>query len=270
LHAPNNAGQLIDIDQLIALSSDPSTLLLEIRDGDELIQIRECDDLRWAYNGGHALLSAFRPKAPAELVFPHHHSMLCALLLCERPGAVLNLGFGLGSFERYFCAHLAHVKLESVDSSARLVQVSRKWFQIPARWPVIVAAAHKHLHASTAKFDIIFCDIFSGGAHAPCLYDADFYAAAAQRLNSAGVLALNLSPTSDNDLLDILLALRTHFAHVMLSSVSHHGNVVLLASDQRPQNDTELLHRARLRRDSLGMDLRECMQQFTLMAPRDE
>lgn len=267
MRALNNARRSIDVNQLLALNSDPGTLLAEARDGNELIQIRECDDLRWAYSGGRALLSAFRPKAPAELVFPNHHSMLCALLLCERPGAVLNLGFGLGSFERYFRAHLAHVQLVSVDNSAILVQLSRTWFQIPAHWPVIIAAAHQHLHASAAKFDITLCDIFSGGAHALCLYDADFYAAAAQRLNSAGVLALNLSPTSDHDLLDILIALRAHFAHVMLSNVSKHGNVVLLASNQSPVDDAQLLQRARLRRDSLGMDLRECMQQFTRLAP---
>ena len=253
---------MLDIDQLIASHHGPSTLLCEVRDGEEIIQICEHDGLRWAYTGGRAVLSAFRPKTPAQLVFPNHRALLCPLLLCEHSDTVLNMGFGLGSFERYFCASLPDLKVVSVDCSAILLELAQRWFQIRAHWPVIVEPAHAHLCASTARFDIILADIFYRDAHAQCLYEQEFYAAAAQHLNSGSVLALNLSPTSNDDLLEILHALRANFGKVSLSTITNHANVVLLASHEAATDDDAVPHKAQCYKDTLGIDLRDELSQF--------
>lgn len=259
---------MLDIEELIALSHDASTLLHEVRDRDEVIQIRECDGLRWVYTGGHSLLSGFRPHAPAEPVFPNHRCMLCALLLCEQPGTVLNLGFGLGSFERYFHEHLPEVAMVSVDTSALLVQLSRDWFQIPASWPVVIESAHEYLRTSRREFDLILCDIFVGGTHAKCLLEPDFYAAAARRLRAGGVLSLNLAYESDEELLTILLALRESFANVLLTAVNDHGNVIVLASQEAPPHETELSRRAQRRCKNLRLDLGAELARFTHLPQR--
>ncbi|MFT5445551.1 MAG: spermidine synthase [Gammaproteobacteria bacterium] len=254
---------MLNIDELIAIGPNASALLHQQQSGSEVIRISEHAGLRWVHTSEQTLLSAFRPDDPATPVFPNHRCMLCALLLCAQPASVLNLGFGVGSFERYFQRHLAHISIESVDTSSALVELSRQWFQIPNDWPVIIAAAHDHLLQSGDTFDLVLCDIFIGDTHPPCLFEADFYAAAAKRLHPDGVLALNLSPESDDELLRILLAVRTSFANVMLSTLSGHGNVVVLASREAFAEITELRRRAQRQHLTPDLDLLDDINRFT-------
>jgi hypothetical protein len=256
---------MLNIDKLIALGSIASTLRQQQQVGCEIIRICEHDGLRWVQSGGRSLLSAFRPDDPANPVFPNHRSMLCALLLRKQPVAVLNLGFGVGSFERYFHQHLPNTYMESVDTNSALVDLSRQWFRIPHEWPVIIAEAHVHLARSRRTFDLLLCDIFANEAHPPCLFEADFYASAAQRLCFDGVLAINLSPESNDELLRILVALRESFVNVMLAKLSDHGNVVLLASRETFPDTAELRLRAQQQRGTPGLHLLDDINQFTVL-----
>jgi spermidine synthase len=254
---------MLNIDKLVALGLDASTLLQQQQIGCEMIRICERDGLRWVQTSGRSLLSAFELDDPANPVFPNHRSMLCALLLRKQPATVLNLGFGVGSFERYFHQHLPNTFIESVDTNSELVDLSRQWFRIPHDWPVIIAEAHVHLARSRRAFDLVLCDIFVNDAHPPCLFDANFYASAAQRLCADGVLALNLSPESNAELLRILLPVRKSFSHVMLATLSGHDNVVLVASREAFANISELRLKAQQKRDTPGLNLLDDIAQFT-------
>jgi spermidine synthase len=254
---------MLNIDELIAIGAKADYLLHQQQSCGEVIRISEHAGLRWVHTSEQTLLSAFRPDDPANPVFPNHRCMLCALLLCAQPARVLNLGFGVGSFERYFQRHLPHISIESVDTNSALVELLQQWFQIANDWPVVIAPAHDHLLQSSGTCDLVLCDIFIGEKHPPCLFDADFYAAAAKRLHTGGALALNLSPESDDELLRILLAVRTSFANVMLTTLSGHGNVVVLASREAFATITELRRRAQRQHLTPDLVLLDDINQFT-------
>ena len=259
---------MLNINQLITLSREASTVLHKTSEGSEVIQIHEHAGIRWAYCGGESLVSAFRPEAPYELVFPNHHSMLCSLLICELPKSVLNLGFGLGAFERYFAHYLPALNVVSVDTSPAMVELSRTWFDIPKSQPVVIEPAYKHLCSSQHKYSVILCDIFSGDLHSGSVFESQFYAAIAQCLNENGVLAINLSPTSEQEFLKILMPVRDAFPYVLLSTITDQDNVVLLTSREPLPSIAELKLRAQRRGNTMGFDISAAMAQYIPLPQR--
>ncbi len=253
---------MLNVNQLITLSRVTSTLLHKTTEGSEVIQVHEHDGLRWAYCGGQSLISAFRPKAPYELVFPNHHSMLCSLLVCEYTDAILNLGFGLGAFERYFGHYYPALDIVSVDDNPVMVELSRAWFEIPQSHCVVIESAYNHLCSSTQKYGVILCDIFFGDMHSNSLYESQFYAAIAQCLKPGGVMAINLSPTSEQEFLKILVPIRDALPHVLLTTITNQDNIVLLASREPLPSLSELNLRAQQRGKTMGFDISAAMDQF--------
>ena len=259
---------MLNVNQLITLSREGATLLDETRDGSEVIQIHEHAGLRWAYCGGQSLISAFRPSAPYELVFPNHHSMLCSLLICEHPQAILNLGFGLGAFERYFDHYFPTLSIVSVDSSPLMVDLSRSWFDIPQSRSVAIESAYTHLRSSAHQYGVILCDIFSGDLHSDSLFESQFYAAIARCFKHSAVLALNLCPTSEQEFLKILMPMRDSLPYVLLTTITNQDNVVLLASREPLPSLTELNLRAQRCGNSMGFDISAAMDQFIPLPQR--
>ncbi|MEQ8232166.1 MAG: hypothetical protein RLW61_09140 [Gammaproteobacteria bacterium] len=224
---------MFDLATFLATRASRGRLLAR-HPGEHAIEVREHDGLRWFTAGGNFVQGLMDVARPATLVLPHHQAMLAALAWAPRAARLLNLGFGCGCFERFLHAHLESASIVSVDCEPALVDLARAHFAVPAAWPVTIDRAEHFVATATDVYDIVLCDIFSGEDHADCLFDSYFYADLAARLGNDGVLALNVSPHDDDEVVAILAALRQSIDWVMLAAVAAHGNAVVLASPAPP------------------------------------
>lgn len=226
------------------------------------LTVHEHDGYRWLCSGDAAIQSILRLDAPEKLLLPNHLAMLMGLLISNSPEAVLNLGTGTGAIERFLGNHLPALEIVSVDSNPSMIDLARAYFYLPRDWPVQLQTAEDYLQHSQQTFSLVLADLFAGGDHAPCLFDANFYRLVAQHLTETGVLSLNLCPRTEAEIVSILLALRQSLPWVMLVKVPDHGNMVLLAGKQPPPNDVELAQRASRLAPSLQLDFDALLNQI--------
>lgn len=240
------------VERLLAASGDAQTLV-ERRAG---YSVHQHAGLRWLYGGARSVQSVLCLDDPARPVLPATLQMLAALVLCPAPSAVLDLGLGGASIERYFARYEPATRLVAVEASGAVLELARRHFALPAALELLPGRA-EHVVASLAqRFELVFVDLFVGERHAGCVADLTFLAALAGLLAPRGVVAFNLSPGSEAELLEVLLPLRRVLPTVWLAGVRDCGNVVLLAS-RAPAPAPRAANRrcARLRRLT-GIDFR--------------
>jgi len=206
----------IDIGELIGISRSGKALRKVISGYDPKLEIHEANGLRWLYTGGKSILSLLDPQHPVKLLLPNQIAMTMALLWCDRPGKLLNMGSGCGAIERLFNHYLPELKVTSLDADKALTGIAQQYFSMPKDWHVINKTAEVYLAESHEKYDILFFDLFTRDTHAPCFYDEAFYRHTAQHLTDKGVIAINLLPASEEDLFKVLLPLRHHFPSFLM------------------------------------------------------
>lgn len=263
-------NKALAIDALADLTCDAGRELRNEPYGEGRVEVRETDAYRWMHFGGTALQSVMRRATPADPVMPNHVLMLAAVLFVDTPKRLLNLGLGGGVFERFFRTHLPGLIVTTVEKSPVVIRLARDCFDVPPDHPVIESTAEEYLATTAVTHDIIFADLYDGERHAACVDNEYFHAHVAAALQPDGVFALNLSPTSRDDLLTTLLAIRCHFEWVWMAGVVNHGNVVLLATNGSMLSAAELSARA-LRWSGLpGFDLRDAAARLTRLPARPE
>lgn len=221
----------------------------------QFIDIREFNNLRWMHFGGEAVQAVMRLDEPALIVQPYNVAMLAGLLFPGHPHKLLNLGVGGGTFERFFRASMPDLSLTSVEARAAVIRLARRFFLVPEQLPVVNETAERFLRTDSGTYDVIFCDIYGDRQRPDCLVDSCFYADASRRLAVDGVLVVNLLPASEAELLEILLAIRQHFAWVCLLEFPDHRNVLLYVSTQQAPATAVLEARAASLSPALGVDL---------------
>ncbi|MCP5201054.1 MAG: methyltransferase domain-containing protein [Gammaproteobacteria bacterium] len=227
------------------------------RSAGHAVEVREADGLRWFSVGGRFPQSMMRLDDPAAVVMPNQLTMLSALTWSGLPARVLDLGAGCGTFERFFAARLPGCAVTAIERSRALVRLARCHFALPETIEPLVADAATWLADAAddaPRFDLVLCDIFDGEHHPDCLFDAWFYADCERRLARGGAFALNVSPTAEDELVEMLAALRQAFAWVVLAPVVEHGNVVVLAGPRRPPGERTRRGRARALATTLAVD----------------
>lgn len=228
------------VERLLALGTRAETL--RARAGG--VNVREWDGLRWLESGGRAVQAVMATAEPSLPCLPATVALLGALLLVPRPASVLNLGLGGACLERFLARHVPTAALHAVESSAAVLALAREHFGVPDTVTLSLQTADNYLAESGARFELVLCDLFEGERHAPCVGQPGFLQALAARTSPAGAVALNLSPRSESELLEILLPLRQVAPWVMLSAVPGCGNVCVLAARQPPPSAADLATRA--------------------------
>ncbi|MDH5470834.1 MAG: methyltransferase domain-containing protein [Gammaproteobacteria bacterium] len=260
----------MDVTEYLRRSRAGENLLYSACDERTSIQVHEFANERWVYTGDNSILSLMRLDAPADPVLPNHVAMLAAILFSRLPARVLNLGFGTGAFERFFADRLPDTQVVSVDTSPLLVDIARQFFAIGTGQAVITQSAESFLDENSRTFDLILCDIFNGDRHPDCLGDEAFYRDAARSLGEGGVMAFNLSPATEQALLNILLTMRRSFAHVVLANLVDYGNIVVYAMQHRPADDKEIRRNAARRSTRLQLQLEHIPDQITVLPDTPE
>ncbi|MFT5164590.1 MAG: spermidine synthase [Alteromonadaceae bacterium] len=253
------------VKRLLSLSENRDTVLDVVDCEGQSIGVHQQGNYRWLQSCKLSIQSILCLDNPGQLNLPNQNIMLVALLLIDNPEKVLNLGFGGGSFERFF--HFAQTATErvdmvSVDINNALVGLARQYLQVPAKWPVLIQPAEDYLTLNQQVFKLILCDLFNGGLHAQCLNEAVFYTNAAKSLQSDGVMAVNLAPKTDNELITILRFARQSFIGVMISKVAEQTNIVMLLSKQILPPPSELQDRAALIKGRWPLDFSALLAGF--------
>jgi len=219
------------------------------------IEVREHQGLRWMHLGCAAVQSVVRMNRPEQPLLPYTRAMLGALLFHERPRRLLNLGLGGGTFERFLVARTPGLEVTSVESSAAVIDVARRFFMVPEAHPVVHATAQGFLDQAQAPYDLALCDLHGGSGHPQALSGAPFYARVAQCLSPTGVFALNLLPDGEAQMLEVLRAVRTHFEWMLILEFRDYRNIVLFALNRPPPPGAALEARARVLRSRIGIGL---------------
>ncbi len=218
------------LEKIYELRPNQSELLYSECVNGQLIEVREFEHYRWVQIGGSSIHSLMDVSSPSQIMLPNAKAMMTALLFCPKPQQLLNMGFGGGLFERFFATNFPELKITSLESNETVIRLSKEFFFIAEEHPVINDSAEHFLSKEQTSFDIILCDIFSAEKHPDCLYEEIFYINASHCLNRTGVFALNLIPTSEEDVVTIVIAMRNSFNHISLLEVPGHANVIIFAS----------------------------------------
>ena len=228
------------LEKIYDLTPDQSTVLHSELVDDQLIEVRDFENYRWLQIGGESIQSLLDVDSPSMILLPNIQAMMASLIFCPEPKRILNLGFGCGSIERFLNKNLPDIEIVSLESSEKVIQLARKFFFIDDNRDVINTFAEEFLANDRATYDIILCDIYVDEEHHECLYEADFYENVFNRLDKEGVLAINLLPESEEDVVEVLLPMKNYFNHISLYEVPDHINVVIFASNGKLPNTDEL------------------------------
>jgi spermidine synthase len=205
--------------------------------------------------GSDAIQAMLALDDPARPVIPYQLNMLLGLLYNPAPVALLNLGLGGGSFERFFTAFMPGLSLTSVESNPDVIALQREYFPIPCSPVVVQGDAVSFLSGGTDAYDLILCDIFGTSETPGGLARESFYADAFRCLTARGVLAVNLLPQTESGLLTTLLAVRASFDHLLLLELPGFRNILLFCLKQAPPQAGELKQRVGSLLDLAGIDL---------------
>jgi len=258
------------LEKIHQLNPEQSLLLYSELVGDQRVEIREYENLRWMTSGGHSVQSLIDMEAPEQILLPNLQAMLAAFLFCEKPENILNLGFGGGAFERFLTAKLPELEITSVESNQEVIRLAKEYFCLPAHCQLINDYAERYLAHTQEQCDIILCDIFAGEKHPDCLYDTNFYADAFRWLKDDGVLVINLLPLSEKELIEILLPIRNHFDWVLLLETPNHANIILFALYSEPPTISRLETRASELVKVLDIDLTNVPNQLKILPRKNQ
>ncbi len=193
-------------------------------------------DCYWLYGGGEAIQAVCHVKAPTELVLNYQKNMMAALALVSKmPQQVLNLGFGIGAFERCFAA-ISHPPQQwlAVEQSGALIAQVLQHLPLTQDWPVSHDDAYHFLQNDNGQYDLILVDLFNGQYHAECIDHPDFFTLLASRLTPEGVVTLNLAPRSDEHLMMLLACAKQCFNGGFLGHSEGSANLILILT-HKPQ-----------------------------------
>lgn len=237
------------------LSPQDGDILHVETSAEQRIEVREFASLRWLTFGGNAMQSVMCVDTPELPLQPYNIAMLAALLFQPRPKRLLNLGFGGGTFERFFRTHYPDLSLTSVESNAAVIRLAKRHFQIPEDYPVIHESAEDFLAGDRGRYHMVFCDIFDANYHPRCLFDHRFYLQALRHLKADGVFAVNLLPATTSELLQIVQAVRQHFPWTLQLDFPDHHNSVLFGLRQEAPDTAELEKMAAVLSTKTGLNL---------------
>jgi spermidine synthase len=150
----------------------------------------------------------------------------------------------------------------SIEKTELVIQLAKEFFFIEDGFQIINTPAEVFLTNEKKYYDIILCDIFNDEEHPTCLYSDGFYKSMGNCLNDEGVLAINLLPKTEDDMLNILSLMKNYFDNISLLEVPDHFNVILFASNSRLPETIELETRADICFNKTGLDLRDLPQKL--------
>ena len=163
--------------------------------GSDEVYITERFGVRSLHIGSDTIQSSMRLARPNDLELAYTRSMMGFLLFNERPGRVLMIGLGGGSLPKFFFHRLPETRIDVIEVNPRVVAIARSSFHVPAddaRFTVRIGDGAEWIARPGQPADAIMVDGYDGESQVAELSTLQFYEACRARLDSRGVLVVNL------------------------------------------------------------------------------
>ncbi|PKF60422.1 hypothetical protein CW745_15265 [Psychromonas sp. psych-6C06] len=191
--------------------------------------VKESEPYRWFEYAGSSIQAILNKNLPAQIVSPVAQTLLIFLGVNQHSQKVLNLGLGGGAVERALSVQ-RNIHLTSIEKSQAIIDVAKQYFQLGDNSKIICQPAEHFINSTTEQYDTVLCDIFIGESNPAFLFQDTFYRQLLSISSSKAVLIINLRFESEEQLLNYILMLRSHYAHIALLEFEHFSNIVLLGS----------------------------------------
>jgi spermidine synthase len=242
----------INLEHLLTV---PAQKLTAHRESSAGFEIYEHQGVRWIRFPDASIQSVMLLEEPAYPLLSYVQGLLSTLLFLPTPAKVLNLGLGSGSIERFILSQLPELQLVSVETDARLIELTKQHFCIPSSHTVIKMPAQDYLQSNQQSFDILLSDVYSTQGGVNSYLTSEFIQNAVHALDQDGVFAINLLPESRAEVVEVLFRIRTVFPHIQIYDVPDMHNLILFCTISSPPTPDMLMQRAKQLRDSTGLDL---------------
>lgn len=196
---------------------------------DGKLTVIENEKYRWFTLGGQAIQSILAKENPEDLLLPVPKSMLLSLLW-TKPLQILSLGMGGGGFERAL-APIKNCQITSVEKNQTIIEVAQQYFSLPKTATIHCSDAFDYLRSNNQQFDLILIDLFSQQLNPSFLRESNFFTFLKKASTQHSVISLNIYAENEQDFLNVLMATRGIFKHVMLISFKNYKNVVVMVSN---------------------------------------
>ncbi|MDX9834082.1 MAG: hypothetical protein RBT36_02565 [Desulfobulbus sp.] len=210
-----------------------SELLYSGHSGSHPVLVTDEDGLRCLRFDKDERQSCLDLSCPWVLQLAYTRWMMTALLLPPSRKRILVLGLGGGAFVHFLLRHHPKAHLDVVEKAGLVIKLARRYFALPE-------APTLHLHHCDAAaflqetdafgYDVALLDIFAPGSMAAPVFDPTFHRAILNRLDTDGVLAVNLWSGDKARYHQAVTALQEASNGQMLHmQVNRSSNVIVLA-----------------------------------------
>ncbi|WP_293008314.1 fused MFS/spermidine synthase [Nitrosomonas sp.] len=200
------------------------------------IDIREEAGVRTLHFGSDWIQGAMRIARPWRLELDYTREMMASLLLRDNvrfPRKVLLIGLGAASLTKFIYRYYPLAKLTVIEIEPRVVAAARQFFKLPEdplRLNIVIADGSQYIAEHDKTYDLILVDGFNADARPGKLDMLPFYQMCRARLNTNGILVVNLLGRSRRHQAS-LERIRASFDERALAFPScDSGNVIALAA----------------------------------------
>lgn len=197
--------------------------------------ILDTDSERRLHFRPYVAQSRMRLAEPDALIAAYTRKMMAFLLFKPNPKNIVMVGLGGGSLAKFCYRNLREANISTVEIDARVIAL-RDEFCIPAddhRFRIICDDGARRISHLSHGIDVLMVDAFDSVGVAPALANSDFYAQAARRVSSNGMLVMNLSGEPRRYVTHIDRIRAAFGGSTLLVPVAAHDNVVLFAFKKR-------------------------------------
>lgn len=255
----------MSLEKIVDLKPEESQLLYSSEFDNQTIEVREWEQYRWLHIGDDSVQTLMLLDNIEQVVLKNIQALLSTLLFCPSAKRLLNLGLGGASLERFLDSRRPEIRIKSVESNEQIIQLAKNYFCLPEKVNVIHDAADSFLSNHNDVYDIILCDIFVANRQAGCLYESDFYANVSKCLDDEGVLAINILPEAEEDVLNMLLPIKNHFDHIYLLEFPDYMNAIIFASRCKLIDMDKLKIRANELFEQTQLDIRDIPERLNIL-----
>jgi spermidine synthase len=206
---------------------------------DGSVYVTERFGVRSLHVGSDTIQSSMRLARPRDLELAYTRSMMAFLLFNERPGRVLMIGLGGGSLAKFLYHRMPETVTEVVEINPQVVAVARRLFEVPAadeRLVVRVCDGAQFVARDGPVYGAILVDGYDGESQVEELSTRPFYDACLRRLDTCGVLVVNLWG-SDRRFDDCRARIESAFSvGTLCLPAEKPGNVIVFAFRDRPDD----------------------------------
>ncbi len=114
----------------------------------------------------------------------------------ERPGDILILGLGSGTFAKYCTEYFPGSSVEGVEIDEKIAALASEYFSLPDSVEVSVSDGRSYLTASGRSYDVIMVDAYQDITIPFQMSSVEFFTEVRKHLKDNGVMVVNMNMRS--------------------------------------------------------------------------